>query len=364
MKNLLASVTALLFILALAACSTPPTPASAPLPPASPAGAAVAGDAGVDADYSWLIIRLGHHARPGSARDIGSHFFKDFIEERLPGSEVHIFPAGQLGTGPEQMQQLQLGALEIGVHPSTFLGGIQPLTSILDVPWLLPTDFDDLMELYHESAAGEALKATTLEVGIRTLTIWHDGYSHWTANRPLASLEDFNGLVVRVMPSPMRIAMTDRLGGTAINMDWGEVYNAMLTGAVDSHENPLAIITDARIHEVQSDLTFTNHNTLEQFFMVSEIWWQGLPEHVQDTIIEGAFLGKPVAAAEVVRLDIEAIDMMEEEGMSFHTLPEAELQRWKEATYLVRQDFVDAFGEPAAELLAIFEQEIDRITNR
>ncbi|MCL2853634.1 MAG: TAXI family TRAP transporter solute-binding subunit [Defluviitaleaceae bacterium] len=33
MKNLLASVTALLFILALAACSTPPTPASAPLPP-------------------------------------------------------------------------------------------------------------------------------------------------------------------------------------------------------------------------------------------------------------------------------------------------------------------------------------------
>jgi TRAP-type C4-dicarboxylate transport system substrate-binding protein len=147
-------------------------------------------------------------------------------------------------------------------------------------------------------------------------------------------------------------------------MDWGEVYNAMLTGAVDSHENPLAIITDARIHEVQSDLTYTYHNTLEQMFMVSEIWWQTLPEHVQALIIEGAFLGKPIAAAEVVRLNEVAIQMMEGVGMNFHTLSDEELQRWKDATYLVRQDYVGAFGDEAARLLAIFEREIARITGR
>jgi len=343
------------------ACGGNDTPAATPAPPAN-GGEQQQQTPPDDGPRQVLEFNFPHSGMTNSARQYGLTAMAEYLRYAVDGWEIvmNIFPANQVGTTVEQIAGVQSGVFEMTVQPTPHLGGFQPLMAVFDVPWLIPPDVDDLIAL-HESPAGQYLLGTLEEVGIIGLNYWHDGYGYWTANQPLETLEDFDGLRVRVMPSPMRIAMVERMGGSAINMDWLELYNAMMTGAVEAHENPLVTITDAMIHEVQAYLIQTYHNAMDHVVIANPDWFNSLEPEVQEAIRRGAALG-----AREGRLfhDNVLLEQAHEIAMEYMTLivPSAhELERWRAQMNLVREDFVSAFGDRAADILEMFDTEIARI---
>ena len=81
------------------------------------------------------------------------------------------------------MEGAQFGTIECVVVPTSYLGGTCPMMTLLDTPYLLPDDPEQLYELYQSDAI-KSLRDTTTEKGILTMAIWQTGYKVWSANKP------------------------------------------------------------------------------------------------------------------------------------------------------------------------------------
>ena len=70
--------------------------------------------------------------------------------------------------------------------------------------------------------------------------------SHKTAERPIAKLEDFSGLKLRVIPNPVYLESFSAFKANPIPMAFGELYSALETRNVE-HYRPKGPVTTRSI---------------------------------------------------------------------------------------------------------------------
>jgi C4-dicarboxylate-binding protein DctP len=305
-----------------------------------------------------IVIRLGHSSAPGSARDLGAQKVKEIVEAETGGKvEVQIFPASQLGGPREQIESVQLGNQEMVIQPTSWLGGFQPLITLLDIPFLLPTDKDSLLKVHHSDGMKQLLN-TTSEIGIETLAIWHTGYKQFTGPVALNTPEAFKGVKFRAMPSPVIIEQFESLDAIPADIPWPETYNALQNGAIDAQENPIDTIYDMKFHEVQQVLTISNHGVLDQLIMANKAWFDGLPDDIKQAVIKGVQEGEKVATAKTYELIEKYIVDIEASGVEVVEVSGDQRQALIDKTKVVKQFYVDKFGDKGKALLEAIEKEV------
>jgi tripartite ATP-independent transporter DctP family solute receptor len=304
-------------------------------------------------------MKIAHASAPGSARDQGAQKVKEVVEAASDCSmAVEVYPASQLGGTTDLIEGMQIGSIESVILPAAFLGGFQPLMGAMDLPFFWPTDPEVLREV-HDSDAAKQLLETTDEIGVTSLDIWHTGYKQWTANKPLRTPEDYQGLKVRAMPSPVLVKQDEVLGMDPISIDFAETYGALQNNAIDGQENPIDTIYDMKFHEVQDYMTMTDHGTLDQIFMVSKQWYDGLPAECQQVVENGVAEGRDVTYEKTYERIDEAKAAFEEAGMETVEISEEERQQLQEVTAPPVIDFyINENDQRAEELVQSFEQAI------
>lgn len=360
MKKAIRTVSALLLsAMVLTACNSAGTAASSSTAASGSASSAPASAPAASGEK--IVMKIAHAAKSGSARDLGAQKIKEIVEAETGGRvEVQLYPNSQLGGGPDLIQGMQSNTIEMVILPSSFMGSFQPLTTIMDIPYLFPDDYEKLIAI-ESGPAGQALMATTEEIGVKTLGIWHTGYKTFTANSPLDTPAQFAGLKFRVMPSQIQIAQYETLKATPVNMDFSECYNALQTGAIDGQENPLDTTTDMNFQEVQKYCTVSRHGVLDQFIMVSKTWYDGLEPDIQQAILKGVEEGRKVALDKTHEAEAKAMDKMAAANVTVKELSEAEIAAWREALAPVKEIYVNKYGDKAKELLALFESELTKL---
>lgn len=358
-KKMIIMVTVLLALtMILSACGSTTTPASNDT--TTPAGNDTTTPGNSSEDK--IVMKISHVSSPGSARDLGSLKVKEVVEELTGGRvEGQVYPASQLGGQRDQVEGVQFGNIEMVIVPTSYLGGTQPLMTLLDTPFLLPEDSEQLYELYNSEAMKE-LFATTEENGIITLAIWQTGYKQYSANKPLLDPSEMKGLKVRVMNSPILFEQAKILGADGITMDFGETYSALQNKAIDGQENPIDTIYDMKFHEVQTDITLTNHSTLDQMVMVNKDWFEGLDKEVQDAIIEGVRQAGRVCLEATNELIEEYTEEILATGKTnIHELNDEQKAKWREALTPVQEFARTSQGDRGTELYDLIKAESDRI---
>lgn len=311
-----------------------------------------------------IIMKISHVGAPDTERDRGAQKIKEIVEEKSGGRiEAQIYPSSQLGGQRDQVEGVQFGNIEMSIVPTSYLGSSVPMITLLDTPYLLPTDPDQLTELY-ESDAIKRLMDQTLEKDMRVLGIWQTGYKVWTANKPLLYPEDAAGLKARVMNSPIMFKQDEVLGMSAITMDFGETYAALQNKAIDAQENPIPLNYDMKFTEVQSDMTITNHAGLDQLVIVSTKWFEGLDEDLQAIIAEAVEEGGKVCKqATLDKIDEYTEIILADGSPKIHYLNEEQLQAWKDALAPVKDFARETQDDLGKEIFDAIVAESDRITS-
>ncbi|WP_417253009.1 TRAP transporter substrate-binding protein [Celeribacter sp.] len=234
------------------------------------------------------VAKIGHLESTQQSRHIHLEKVAELVAERTGGDvEFQIFPQGQLGNQRQMNEGVQLGTLEATVAPAAFLGGFNPLVSILDIPYLIPEDADAAAEL-RDGPFGQALLDSFSDKGMVAIDLWPNGKKQFTSNEPLDSLEDFAGQKFRVMDSSILIEQFNALGASAIALPFGELYTSLQTGVVDGEENPLDTIKAMKFYEVQNYLVVSDHGAMEDVILFNPMFWDSLPGEYQ-TVIKDAF---------------------------------------------------------------------------
>ena len=129
-------------------------------------------------------------------------------------------------------------------------------------------------------------------------------------------------------------------------MAFGEVYQALQTGAVDAQENTWANTYSSKFYEVQPYLTESNHGYLGYLLAVNEPFWQSLPEDVrqqlQEIIDEVSAWGNDQAK----EVNAGALENIIESGRSeIVRLDDAQRKVWAETMRPVWDTFAPSIGD-------------------
>ncbi|MDE2298805.1 MAG: TRAP transporter substrate-binding protein, partial [Burkholderiales bacterium] len=184
----------------------------------------------------------------------------DRIREATKGRlEIRLFPANQLGSDTDLMSQVRNGGVEFFNQASSVLSTLVPAAGIVNTGFAF-TDYDQVWKAM-DGPLGRYVRDQIEKVGLLTMSKpWDNGFREiTTSTKPIHTPDDLRGLKLRVPAAPMLSSLFTALGASPTPINFNEVYSALQTKLVEGQENPLAIISTARLYEVQKYCSVTNH---------------------------------------------------------------------------------------------------------
>ena len=227
-----------------------------------------------------IIIKFPHITAPSTPKGRTAERFRQLVAQRLAGRvKVEVYPSSQLMNDEDSIEALALGEIQmIAVSLSKFDRFTRKFL-VFDLPFLFPNL--DAVERFQDSPAGRNLLTTLAPRGILGLAYWHNGMKQFGAPRPLRRPQDARGLKFRIMESDVLQAQIQQIGGNPQKMAFGEVYQALQTGAVDAQENTWSNNYSSKFYEVQKYLMDTNHGYLGYLVAVNPKFWNELPTDIR-----------------------------------------------------------------------------------
>lgn len=228
-----------------------------------------------------IVIKFSHVVATDTPKGQAAERFKELAEKMTKGRvKVEVYPNSQLYKDKEEMEALQLGAVQM-LAPS--LAKFGPLGvkefEVFDLPYIFPNK----QSLYAvtEGPVGKSLMQKLEPKGIIGLAYWDNGFKDMSANKPLHMPADFRALKMRIQASKVLDAQMRALGANPQVLAFSEVYQALQTGVVDGTENPPSNMYTQKMHEVQKHMTISNHGYLGYAVIVNKKFWDGLPADIR-----------------------------------------------------------------------------------
>lgn len=303
--------------------------------------------------------KIGHLEAPTQPRHQGLIKVAELVKSRTNGEvEFQLFPSSQLGNARQMIEGTQLGTSEGTVMPAAFLGGFNPAISVLDIPFLFPSDRAAAQKL-RAGPFGRALLDSFSARGFVAIALWPNGRKSLTSNKPLDSLEAMKGQKFRVMDSKILIEQFAAVNASAVAIQFGELYTALQTGVIDGQENPLDTISTMKFHEVQKNLVVTEHGVMEDVVLFNPGWWQKLPAAHRDVIVKAFDEVRPEFEKNKEAAQNSALDVIRTSGKTnVRVADEKERMRMRDAMYpRSRAAYLERAGAEGQKLVALYEQE-------
>ncbi|HEX8663071.1 MAG TPA: TRAP transporter substrate-binding protein [Beijerinckiaceae bacterium] len=297
-----------------------------------------------------IVIKFSHVVTPDTPKGKGAERFRELAEKYTNGRvKVEVYPNSQLYKDKEEVDALQLGAVQM-LAPS--LAKFGPLGvrefEVFDLPFILPSKA--ALRKVTEGQLGRSLFKKLESKGIVGLGYWDNGFKVMSANKPLRVPEDFRGLKMRIQSSKVLEAQMRALGAIPQVMAFSEVYQAMQTGVVDGSENTPSNMYTQKHHEVQKYITLSDHGYIGYAVIANKKFWDGLPADVRGQL-EKAMAEATAYANEISQTENdEALAEIRKSGKSelIELTPEQKAA-WRKALDPLYADMASRVGKETIE---------------
>jgi len=293
-----------------------------------------------------VVIKFSHVVAPDTPKGKAADRFKQMVEERSKGAiKVEVYPNSQLYKDREELEALQLGAVQL-LAPSMAKFG--PLGArefeLFDLPFMFPNK--ETLYRTMDGTIGKRLFAKLETKGITGLAYWDNGFKQMSASKPMRKVADFNGLKMRIQSSKVLDAQMKALGAMPQVMAFSEVYTALQQGVVDGTENPMSNMYTQKMHEVQKHLTLSDHGYLGYAVITNKKFWDGLSEDqrklISQAMKEATVYERGIAQQEN---DDSLARVRAAKTTEVYTLTAAERAEWMKALLPVHKEFEGVIGK-------------------
>lgn len=233
--------------------------------------------------------------------------------------EIKVFPSSQLGGDTDMLSQLRSGGIEFFTLSPLILSTLVPNASISGIGFAFP-DYATVWKAM-DGELGAYVRGQIAKFGIVAMDkIWDNGFRQTTTStKPITSAADFKGLKIRVPVSPLWTSMFKAFDSAPASINFAEVYTALQTGVVDAQENPLAIISTAKLYEVQKYCSLTNHMWDGFWFLSNRRAWERLPENLRTIVAKHINAAGEKEREDVAKLNAGLQADLAGKGLTFNT---------------------------------------------
>ncbi len=232
--------------------------------------------------------------------------------------DLQIFPSSQLGSDTDTLSQLRSGGVEFFTLSGLILSTLVPAASINGMGFAFP-NYDSVWKAM-DGELGAYIRAQIAKANLVVMEkIWDNGFRQTTTStKPIVTPADFHGMKLRVPPSPLWTSMFEAFGAAPASINFNEVYSALQTKIVDGQENPLAIISTAKLYEVQKYCSLTNHMWDGFWFLANKRAWEALPEDVRAMVAKNVNAAGLKKRDDVAKLNATLAQDLAAKGLKFN----------------------------------------------
>lgn len=308
------------------------------------AGLAVAASA-ARAEAPPIVIKFSHVAAPQAHKSKAAEHFKMLAERYTEGRvRVELYPNSQLYKDKEELEALQLGAVQMLAPSVSKFGplGIRAF-EVFDLPYIFADD--QALEKVTAGEIGRELLDKLEAKGLIGFAYWNNGFKILSANYPLFSPDDMLGLKMRIQASKVLEAQMWAMGGLPQVMAFSEAYQGLSSGVVDGTENTPANMYTQKMFEVQKHATLTDHGYLGYAVISNARFWKGLPDRIRAQLERAIAETTPVANRLAREENAHALEEMRAAGTTvFHEPTPEQRAAWMAVLVPVHDEMASRVG--------------------
>jgi TRAP-type transport system periplasmic protein len=268
----------------------------------------------------------------------GGEIWADLVRERTGGRiNIKLYPGTSLVQGDQtrELSAIRQGVIDLAIGSTINWSPQIKELNLFSMPFLMP-DYAAIDAL-TQGEVGKQLFEIVAKAGVVPLAWGENGFREVTnSKQPIRTPEDLKGMKIRVVGSPLFLDTFTALGANPTQMSWADAQPALASGAVDGQENPLAIFTAAKLHNVgQKHITMWGYVADPLIFVVNQEIWNSWSEADQ-AIVRQAALDAGQQEIAIARAGLV------EEGLPLHREIEALGVTITQLTAEERQAFVTA----------------------
>ena len=298
-------------------------------------------------------IRIGGYSPPDTSHSRAMVLFKEKMGQRL-GDDVRIdifWNVMDFGYGaPDLLAMVECGMLGMCYFSTSYLADRVPELEIVDLPFT----FEDSAHAYGalDGALGAHLsERIEAQTGYKSLGFWDNGFRHLSNSlRDVRTPDDCRGLRVRLQPNETHVKTFELLGAEAVPVELKEGIAMIESGQVNAQENPLSNTVTYGVTNHQRRITMSGHFYGARALLAHRESFDAWPAEVRDAAL--ACIREAIdyqrEAAQAGEIAIRR--SLEEEGVSFVDLSDAERAAFGEATEPIRAEARERLGSALFDL--------------
>lgn len=296
----------------------------------------------VTAEAATFKMAIGD-AQGGTQWDLATTFKRALEDKTHKKARVSLFPNGQLGSEEDTVNNAAIGTLDMSLLAINNLAPFSPTLGVLTLPYVVRT-VDEARQLVDSDVGKELVENTVRDANVRIIGWTFSGFRRLTnSRRPVTSLADLKGLVVRVPKNQVMIETYKAWGINPSPLAWSETFTALQQGVVDGQDNPYITIEAMKFNEVQKYITPINYLFSLEPLIIGESLFKRQKPAIRQAILEAGREATEHSFRHLKESEEKARATLEAKGMKI--TPLADEKPWIDAaTSKVWPKFYDAVG--------------------
>ncbi len=306
-----------------------------------------------------LTIRVGYSTNADDPRGIALAEFQKEVEANSDGNLViEIHPDGELGSDSELIAGMISKDVDMTVSSAGNYALYATRIGVSALPFLFE-DFDSAWE-FIDSPLMQTLSSDLETYNMHVLAYFDNGFRCVTTSAKVGAVETVSvmkGLNIRTPENQIVMETMSRLSANPRSYPFAELKAALKDGTFDAQENPIPVIYNNKLYEVQKYLSITNHSYDAMPLTIRQDIWDSLTPEYQQIISDAAKNAETKNRSLVKRQTDECVKKLEDAGME---VVYPDLAPFREATTGVKDMFATVYGQDLIDYIEkISENEAD-----
>lgn len=293
-------------------------------------------------------------AATANYQDLELAFAESFNARCGPDYTIEYFPAESKLSFVELLDGVRTGAADMAAITPNFNSFDEPKLGAVEIPFL----FNNLDAHRYAVPQLEPLYAEILENQFNQKLLCLHNYTGMAliANRPVHTLDDWDGLLVQAI-SPVIASTVEALGGSAVTgVPYTDSYSMLEKGTVDAVITAPAAMRVFALPDVADYMTAAYMTPAIHGFSINLNTWNNLPANIQDILLEEAKKYSDMIDQWVADEWITDHESIADAGVEIYYPPQSEIEIWKAACQSVIDDLLAQYGAFGDQIMAIADE--------
>ena len=276
----------------------------------------------------------------------GLDAFKEKVEEISGGKGAVTVHKGTLGENESELiEKMEMGAASMVVASPGFMTAIGvPEIDVFSLYYLF--DSFDHWEAALDGEFGETMRQTVLDKtgnNFRIMGYWSSSVRDYYGKKDITTPADLAGMTIRCQSSQVQQEFWKACGAIPTSVAWGELYQALQQGVVDSAENDYTNFMLKEHHKTDNGkhVAETHHDFTTRLLLMNGNFYDGLTDEQKAWVDEAVVYATEVEREATYKMFEESKAKVIADGATVTNFEDMDIEAFK----AIAQPITEAFAE-------------------